>query len=109
MLCANLDHSLLLLRRKWAYRKRNGKNLVGAQRSIVADAGRVNHVVAAVSLGIPKFLKTLFRFVSKFFVAVERFNEQAAKIGHRLERIDPKRINLYGFSRARSHDPIANF
>src|SRR6266404_1799792 len=104
MPAADVDNGLLLFRRKQSFEKRNGEDLIGAEGAVVAHARTANHAVTTAALRVPEFLKTLRSFGGQHLVAFARLSEQARKLRHRLERVDPKRIDFHGLPCARGND-----
>src|SRR5579871_4269946 len=106
---ANVDYGFLLIRRERRARERDRENLVGAERCVVADSGRIDDVVETVAICVPEFCKAGFRGSGQRFVARRRQFHQSRELRHRFERVDPKGVDFDRFSGARSDHPIANF
>ncbi len=109
MFRAGIDHGLLLRRRERTKRQCHGDNLVGPQQRVVAEPGRIDDVIAAPALRIPKFLKPVFRFLRMRVIRFAGFLEQVREPRHRLQRINPQGIDFDGLAGARRHHPIADF
>src|SRR5271163_792075 len=82
LLRAHVDHAFLLFAGERADGKRNGKDLVGPQRTIRADARRIDQVVTAAARGIPEFCKAGGGLRFQLFVTFGRFYQHAGKLDH---------------------------
>src|SRR4029077_4817466 len=67
---ADVNDGLLLLPRQRSDRQRHRKDLVRPQRSVIADSRRVDHVVTALSLCIPKFVEALLGLAGQTLIVV---------------------------------------
>src|SRR5713226_8620932 len=97
---ADIYHAFSLFRVQWAFRKRNGKNLIWPER-IIVTIRTVDYIKTALTLLIPVAPKGGFHSLRKSRVLVRRLPKLSGKSSHGLERIEPQRIHLHWFADAR--------
>src|SRR5690348_4829330 len=79
---AHIHDRFLLLRRKRTLRQGDRKNLIGTNRSVVADARVVDHVIAAIRSSVPKSGEALLDPLGHFVERLRGFSEDRCKSGH---------------------------
>ncbi len=105
---ANVDDAALARRIERRVPQRNGEDLIRPQRRIVA-VGPVDHVVAVTVSVIPKSVEAGAREFRELGILRCRLTNRRRHRSHALERVVPKRGDLYRLSHARRHDPVVDF
>src|SRR5436309_15267071 len=88
----------------------DGEDLVGTNGSVVRLT--INHVVKAIRLLIPKEpIKTFTRLLCAISILLLPLciAKPFGQLFHDAQRVVPERLNLYGQSTARRHNPITDF
>src|SRR5258708_19564940 len=70
---ADVDDGFLLLCCERGDGQGDSKNLIRAERSVIADSGRINDVEAATTIRIPEFLKALLALRGEALVVPPAF------------------------------------
>src|SRR5262249_5610658 len=104
---ASVHDSLLALGSERAFEERDGEDLVGSERAVMATWG-VEHVVAVAEIVTPESLEASPDALAERIPRRRRSSQEPREPGHRPDRVVPEGIDLYRLARPRRHDPVAD-